>query len=193
MTRPSCFAAVQPVTDVLHIDTGTAVKTASPGKMHPRKKASTSHHERLVQVDDYDVPASSEEEADDLDLGSSGDDGEGLDEDSALFGSAGSAPASAERTGLGLTSKTVPTCVSRQHAVANINNAGASMFAVLPSRWCFHPHGLVHAAAISRRPRRASARRSDLGSKRQRSSELEADARHGQHHFGSIQQGTSWK
>jgi len=42
-----------------------------------------------VQVDDFDIPASSEDELDDLDLGSSGNDGEGIDEDSAVFGSAG--------------------------------------------------------------------------------------------------------
>jgi len=42
-----------------------------------------------VQVDDFDVPVSSEDELDDLDLGSSGNDGEGIDEDSAIFGSAG--------------------------------------------------------------------------------------------------------
>ena len=40
-----------------------------------------------MQVDDFDVPASSDEELDDVDLGSSGEDGQGLDK-SALFGSA---------------------------------------------------------------------------------------------------------
>ena len=43
----------------------------------------------MMQVDDFDVPASSDEDLDDLDLGSSSHDDEGIDEDAAFFGSAG--------------------------------------------------------------------------------------------------------
>ena len=53
----------------------------------------------MAQVDDYDIPASSEDELDDLDLGSSGNDGEGIDEDSAIFGSAGMSKHVAKRYG----------------------------------------------------------------------------------------------
>ena len=89
------------------------------------------------------MPASSEEDVDDVDLGSSGDDGNGLDEDSALFGSAGQTPACLPEAQpfLSHSKRCNLACPCCQHLLtdcqASMSCALCSVMLAFPSSWLF--------------------------------------------------------